>query len=209
MNPETHFYVLTDANNDVFYVGLTTQSPPRLRFLQHMREAKDGNASEKCERIRQCWDLGHAVGFEVVETIPPSEYDRRFDVEREWIDYYAASGYALSNIVSIPVPNDQTLAFAYQINTVVQQLPEYIELRKLISNYDYDIDPIDNLARMTESVIAQIAIFLEDGLDESFIVQMCKQYYWEYTDAEKEIRRIINEKVRTYHAEDTYGNYTD
>jgi hypothetical protein len=193
---DTYFYVLLDANSDVFYVGLTTQDP-KTRYNQHMREAREGVNSEKCARIRQCWELGSPVGFDIIETIPADQYEKRFEIEAEWIAYYSeALGYPLANIVSMPTISDDLLAQAYEIANRVQQLPVLVELRALIVAYDYDIDPNDNLMIMHNNLVGAIAVLINRGLELDEIIHDCNANYWTYTQAGEEIQKIINDRIQ-------------
>lgn len=50
------------ANGDVFYIGRTNDLKRRL--AEHIREAKNGGKTKKCQKIRELLEAGHKIQIE-------------------------------------------------------------------------------------------------------------------------------------------------
>lgn len=88
-------YVLTDPRTDaVRYVGVSCN--PHGRFLKHMKEARHGVKTHKCDWIRELLALNLKPSQVIIEE-DLETYELAYTREQHWFDHYIAEGADLTN----------------------------------------------------------------------------------------------------------------
>ena len=127
MNTVTSIYGLIDPRTkQIRYIGKAND--PAKRYYDHIKQAKDGYKSYKCNWIRNLFKAGRKPVLIILQRYIPLKLWR--DAERFWVQYCKDKGYKVTNLYPAGIGADVSEESKKKMSESQKQKWEDFEYKK-------------------------------------------------------------------------------